>query len=407
MKVETEKIVNILTNDYNIPQKDINVKEATEVSEPDFITIRDTSYHIYGGMTPNEIEDMASYIHNEQENDTKKVKEELEQPDDTENIVDTQQQVAENLQGIKVGNIYKYHPSFLDVEGHRNESKLAQLATYDLACRVKDILITSKEEDEGFIKVTFDIAENEEKEKDLPDFYKEDFIVFESDLSPYDGPVVSDEQAEEPDEKIEERVHVVEGNYPAEYKNMYNLASSVSESDIVVPNNDEFSVATDYHFDENGDIELVMRDGAEEWYKYIGKPHDWSALKNLYLTTKDSTIDVPLELYYEILNEYFKPEEKVKEDLENTTQDTTNTSTALLTALNSEKEAVMTYEMLIKMSTDNEEIELLRKILEDEKEHVSLLSALQSKKTADSVAEDNKEQLDGYAEDVIQTPAAE
>lgn len=407
MKIETEKIVKILTDEYNIPQEKISIEETSENDEADSITIGETSYHIYGGMTPNEIEDMASYIKNEQEVETSnEIKEELEQLVEDNSSIEEQQPIAENLEGIKVGNLYTYHPSFLDIEGHENESKLAQLAKLDLACRVKDILITSKEEDEGLIKVTFDIAENEGKE--LPEFAKEDFIVFESDLSPYSGLIVSnDEQAEEP-EQVDERIHVTEGKYPAEYKNMYNLALNVSESDVVKPEGDDFAVATDYHFDENGDIELIMHDSIDndEWYKYIGKPHDWSAIKNLYLTTKDSTIDVPLELYFEVLNEYFKPEEEVKEDLELNPQDT-DTSTALLTALNSEKEAVMTYEMLIKMSTDEEEIELLNKILEDEKEHVSLLSALQSKKTANSVAEDNKEQLDGYAEDVIQTPAAE
>lgn len=399
MKIETEKIVKILTDEYNIPKDKITIEEAEEnTDDADSITLNETSYHIYGGMTPSEIEDMASYIKNEQ--DDKQVKEEFEQP--VENVTDNQQQVAENLEGIKVGNLYKYHPSFLDIEGHDNESKLAQLAELDLACRVKDILITSKEEDEGLIKVTFDIAENEGKE--LPDFAKEDYIVFDSDLSPYDGHMVTEQETEQ----IDERIHVSEGEYPAEYKNMYNLASSVTESDIVNPTSDEFSVATDYHFDDEGNIELVMHDSIDddEWYKYIGKPQEWSALKNLYLTTKDSNISVPYELYLSILNEYFKPEEKVKEDLEINPQDI-DTSTALLTALNSEKEAVMTYEVLIKMSTDEEEIELLNKILEDEKEHIALLSALQSKKTADSVADDNKEQLDSYAEDVIQTPAAE
>ena len=398
MKIETENIVKILTDEYNIPRDKIVVEEAEDVDSADSIILNEISYHVYGGMTQSEIEDMASYIKNEQAD--KQVKEEFEQP--VENPVEEQQQVAENLEGIKVGNLYKYHPSFLDVEGHDNESKLAQLAELDLACRVKDILITSKEENEGLIKVTFDIAENEGKE--LPDFAKEDYVVFDSDLSPYDDTTVL---KQEETEQIDERIHVAEGEYPAEYKNMYNLASSVTESDIINPTSDEFAVASDYHFDDEGNIELVMHDSVDndEWYKYIGKPQDWSALKSLYLTTKDSSISVPYELYLSILNEYFKPEEKVKEDLETNPQNI-DTSTALLTALNSEKEAVMTYEVLIKMSNDEEEIELLNKILEDEKEHIALLSALQSKKTADSVADDNKEQLDSYAEDVIQTPAA-
>ena len=46
-----------------------------------------------------------------------------------------------------------------------------------------------------------------------------------------------------------------------------------------------------------------------------------------------------------------------------------------------------------------------RKNIEDEKEHIALLSGLQSSKVAGSVAEDNKETLDSYAEDIIETPA--
>jgi hypothetical protein len=80
-----------------------------------------------------------------------------------------------------------------------------------------------------------------------------------------------------------------------------------------------------------------------------------------------------------------------------------NTSTALLTALQSEKEAVVTYEILINQSEDKDEIELLQKILDDEKEHVALLSGLQSAKTADFVADDNKEDLDSYAQDIIES----
>ena len=125
--------------------------------------------------------------------------------------------------------------------------------------------------------------------------------------------------------------------------------------------------------------------------------------------SKDTFYEMSDDLYKEIL-EYIKPEEKqVSESItDNTVEDTEiETSTALLTALNSEKEAVVTYEMLLKLSEDDEEKKLLTKILADEKEHIALLSALQSSKTANSVAKDNKDDLDSYAEDVINTPPAQ
>lgn len=105
-------------------------------------------------------------------------------------------------------------------------------------------------------------------------------------------------------------------------------------------------------------------------------------------------------------------ERPVSEALDNTIDEDENnltakveTSTSLLTALNSEKEAVVTYEMLLSLTTDEEEIELLTRILNDEKEHIALLSSLQTKQVADYVAEDNKEMLDNNAQDVIDAPA--
>lgn len=421
MKVETERLIKVLTDDYGIPQDKLDVVEGTanDAESYDSVSIEDkyVEYHVYGGMTNDEIDNLAMLINTENNDSAKPVKEDID--NDTQldtSLADTvpTEQIAENLEGIKVGNLYTYYPSFVDIEGHENETKLAQIAQYRPACRVKDILITSKDEDEGLIKVTFDIAENEGLE--LPDYAKEDYIVFESDLSKYDGPVVSETSGDK-SEEIDERIHIAETEFPAEYKNLYHLAYNVTEAEMTPPD-DAQNIVFDYHLDDEGDVELICKDNEynEEWYKYIGKPQDYTALKNLYLaSTKDNMISMPYELYLNILNEFFKPEdEKVDEAFDYFANDMIapeqqsikNTSTALLTALNSEKEAVMTYETLIKLSTDEEEIELLTKILEDEKEHVSLLSALQSKKTADSVAEDNKEKLDSYAEDVIQTPAA-
>ena len=60
------------------------------------------------------------------------------------------------------------------------------------------------------------------------------------------------------------------------------------------------------------------------------------------------------------------------------------------------------------MSVDEDEIELLNKILKDEKEHIALLAGLQTKSTAQFVEPDNKDELDDYAQEVIETaPASE
>lgn len=98
------------------------------------------------------------------------------------------------------------------------------------------------------------------------------------------------------------------------------------------------------------------------------------------------------------------PVEEKKQELIEESVDITgiNTSTALLTALNSEKEAVSIYETLLGMDLPEDEKSLLEKILEDEKEHISLLAGLQSSKLVSSVSDDNKEELDSYAEDIIE-----
>lgn len=96
-------------------------------------------------------------------------------------------------------------------------------------------------------------------------------------------------------------------------------------------------------------------------------------------------------------------EVQVSEDLSNEIE----TSTALLTAIQSEKEAVITYEMLINMSTEQDEINLLTKILNDEKEHIALLTGMQSAKTAEYVSEEHKEELDDFAQEIIDSDTAE
>lgn len=167
MKKETEKILKRLSEDYNI----INVS-VTEDSTVDYLKIGESIYHVYKGMSDNEIDDTVSYITCN------------ESLTDVSNVVP----VEESLDDIEVGKLYKYEPKGLDdftledFEDFANETELFKIAKYSPLCKVKDKLIVSKEED-GFILVTFDIPENADKIADV-DVRGKDYIVFDSDLVP-------------------------------------------------------------------------------------------------------------------------------------------------------------------------------------------------------------------------------
>lgn len=369
MKVKTEELLNILRENYNI---DLDANDVSQINgednKDDQIIVGENIYNV---NDDTDTETLASFIYN--------------------NINDSQPvEMQESLDSIEVGNIYVFLPSYDNVNTDDTvfEKNLKKLAEYRPFCQVRDKLITSKEEDEGFFEVTFDIPENDKF--DIPDeLIKDTYIVFESDLIPQYG---------EKKEEVAENYN--QDSMLEELKN--TRVSTIAEAPFVV--ND---VVVDQH---SGEIELECydREEKENFDKYLGYAGSFSAIKNLYLLTiKDNMYSISDELKNKALNLIQNTDATVSEDLNEVSTTSDFISTALLTALNSEKEAVSIYEMLIKQAEDAEEVELLSKILGDEKEHVALLSGLQAKKTADSVAPDNKEQLNDYAEAVIDTPPAE
>lgn len=121
---------------------------------------------------------------------------------------------------------------------------------------------------------------------------------------------------------------------------------------------------------------------------------------NDYIETDTVSYEVPVSYIQEGLTE-------ISEDLI-ISNDESDLNQVLLIAINSEKEAITTYEMLLNIVKNEEQKNLLTKIYEDEKEHVSLLTGLQSSLMAGFVSDDNKEMLDNYAETTINTePASE
>lgn len=389
----TKKVLDILKS-YNIDTDSV-VSEITEIDDNvDRIKIDNTYYNIYAKTNDADIEELAAFIYYDMSpSDNVEVKTK------TEEVVPIQESVDFN--NVEVGKVYLYEPVNFDddddLESMEYEAKLADLAKLRPFCKVVDILIVSKEEKDGFVLVNFNIPEN----KNLGITTDEDFVVFSEDLV---EPI--QKHKEYTNDKAED---IREDYYPTDVNKLYEKAKSAK---LIHPDNPKYIVqGISEELDDFVAVEVYDTEDNETFDKYLGEKGSFDALKNLYLMgSKDTFYEISDDLYKEIL-EYIKPEEKqVSESItDNTIEEDTEveTSTALLTALNSEKEAVVTYEMLLKLSEDDEEKKLLTKILADEKEHIALLSALQSSKTANSVAEDNKDDLDSYAEDVINTPPAQ
>lgn len=114
MKIETKKVIDTLQNHYNITENRIAVMENNS-TDVDYIRVDDTLYHIYSGLSENEISETASYIY---ANSLNKVVENLEEE------VAVEQPVAESLDDIKLGGIYKYEPQGIDEELLEDEVNL-------------------------------------------------------------------------------------------------------------------------------------------------------------------------------------------------------------------------------------------------------------------------------------------
>lgn len=412
MKNATKNVIQFMEDNYNLDM-DSMIEQVDESQESvDLVKIGNTFYTIHNDIAGAEIENVASYLNSDIPDDVKIYKDAVEPDNSTDSV--------EPKTDIVIGDTYKYKPSVnIDSDDAMQwEGKLKQFADSNALCKVKDILITSKEDQDKLILVTFDVPENIDKGLD-EDLLKEEYVVFDTDLKPINN---LEEEVEKEDKKVEEALNidnpekVCEELYPSTEEEMYRKA--VMSEPINSKVTEQFKVES-VTIDNDGNVELICKDleDGEEFTKYIGKPGEYSAFKNIYLVGKDPLFTISLDDYNEVLD-IIKPEHieeavanvqdevVIAEGLETRDSDE-QTSLNLLTALNSEKEAVSIYETLLRLSTDTEEIQLLTKILEDEKEHVALLSALQASKTADSVAEDNKPLLNEYASDTINTPASD
>lgn len=290
-----DKVINILADEYNL-----DVGMITAVDDG-YLLIKNGDFYKWfyvGNDIDTNLEDTASFIFNtipEEYKVYKKSDEEILKEIDREEIV------KESLSDFDETTLYRYTwtPIFTekdDIEDYTNESKLAEISKHQPYCKIKDKLIVSKDEDDGFLVITFDIEEN--KDKDIPeDLLKEDYVVFESDLTP-----------------------VVSSN----------------DSDTLV---DEIEIKED--------------------------------------------VDTQVETVVE-------------------NEQSDNLDMTLISALNSERDAVVTYQSLINETSKEDYKQLFQKILDDEKEHIALLSGLQSSAVASSVATDNKDLLDDYATDIIE-----
>lgn len=368
--------------DFMENEFDFNVGRVTNIVDTDInsiiITIDDKyDFEVSKGLENNAeaIKNIAYYIIANIPTNFE-IKEDDSQPVEKD---DTTAEEVEDLTDVTEGEVYKFIPDII-VSGNEefeNENKLADLAKMNLYCKVLEKLITSKDEDDGFVLVTFDIPENNDKK--LPDYAKENFVVFVSDLKP-----VVDDKA-----KVKESFGFAELDYDPASIVRHPNASYVAK-DARITDDCLYLDCYDKEYDDYFDMS-------------IGEPGIESTIANAISLLDDMDLDIEPEVYEKLVNLHNK-EVKIKEDINSDNYDSTQ---ELITALASEREAVIIYQTLIEHSTDTEEIELLSKILDDEKEHIALLSSLQAKQTAMFVADDNKDMLDNYAEDTIDTAPLE
>ena len=118
-------------------------------------------------------------------------------------------------------------------------------------------------------------------------------------------------------------------------------------------------------------------------------------------------------VYTRELTEVPDSKEKVKEDINSGSVPPEilpldESYPSLLVALDSERDAEVTYKTLIEIEESTEKpnqevIDLLKKILADELEHIALLSALQANKNSEFVADDSKQEFNDYVSDAVTT----
>lgn len=139
------------------------------------------------------------------------------------------------------------------------------------------------------------------------------------------------------------------------------------------------------------DVKLVKWEDLDDYKTAI-----WT---DRFLTTQELE---DYDIYPESVQENLDVEEKT-DDQELT--EVINSNPSLLVALDSEKDAKITYSTLIEIeesseNPDQEVIDLLKKILADELEHIALLSAQQAKQTSQFVAEDSQGEFESVIDDI-------
>lgn len=174
---------------------------------------------------------------------------------------------------------------------------------------------------------------------------------------------------------------------------------------ILIKNYDIDDVSVISYGDDLGNIIsydiIVTKDGQPNTFSLYSDKLNEEEINNII-----SYMVASANLYENIINESITNAANIaptiKQIKENTIEEdkTKETDTTLLIALDSEKDAVETYEALIKMSESEEIKELLKTILDDEKEHIALLSALQAKENKNFVGKDVEMTFDSYIDDI-------
>lgn len=341
MTQEIKNVIEKIKSTYDVDISSIEEQEDGTV----YLTIKDKLYTIYPAQKDQYYTDIVYYIAADADLYT--------ETEECTNVSDMGVMLIS--EAIKEDKIYKYqfNPDHIDYSDptHDVEKELEEISKYEPFCKVTGI-----DNELGMASVDFDIPENEDK--NLP--YTGEYTAY------------FDELIEVQEEQITESVDTED---PRKQAGPYRYITKHGIGPGTLPK----------------DVKLVKWEDLDNYRTAI-----WT---DRFLTTQELE---DYDIYPESVQENLDVEEKT-DDQELT--EIINSNPSLLVALDSEKDAKITYSTLIEIeesseNPDQEIIALLKKILADELEHIALLSAQQAKQTSQFVAEDSQGEFESVIDDI-------
>lgn len=351
-KTVAEVVIDTLVDEYGFNKDNISVKEDTDGTNKMYWLIVDTPNQskIYAVYSDSDTQNLASYISNDIGTETvSKEAESFEKPGGPWWYFTTH--------GVQPGSV----PNDINIEKIIDTPN----GSYFLSNKVlttqelNEYEIKERKPDESLISESATNLTNVAENVNTADFKVGDIVNYH--YATVSGNDVSD---------------------PVE-KELQSLSQAEAKCVIKNMNGDnEGNILVDFDISENKDKNLQYSG------EYIVMPSELEKIDNDNDNATSESVDMT------------KVAETAEDKISN---DKMTEYPALLVAIDSEREAEVTYKSLIEIEkssdTPNQEvIDLLEHILKDELEHIALLSALAAKNNSEYVAEDSEKMFNDYVD---------